>query len=841
MKLSEIKFSIIIPANNSTDGVKKTLDSLINQTLSFEDNVEVLIVDDISNNAKKSYEEHLNKYPNNIRYFEAEYSMVHNLGLENVKGDYILFLEANDHLSQKTLANVLDFIKSNPNTNLIAIPIYYYKNNRQERYLDYPIKNSSAFNLIETPWPIQLTGPSTFIKKESINETKFINDYNKYNRFLSEILINNPSLGICKDGDYFIENIEEKTLPTEDVSFNCEEYGKFVEENLNNLIEKSKNNFQEVPKFVQYLLLNQLNWLFTIENSQEKLELTPLEKIVRCIDDEIILNNILVENETKILIVKLKYGNISEDLMDKLNLNTAIIDVYDIINKNLNILVSLTNVSNRNLEILVNGEKIKANELIFPQYDNRSLGHTYTHDYTIEATIPLSTDKKYEIELRSQDKKLKIDFSRECNFSRSVGYAKTNDFLSVLKNEKILIKRKTALNWITQEAKSLVHMIKNHEPGFEKALPFRIAYMIGYPFLKNKRIWFYMDRPEESDDNGLHLFKYAVKKHDDIYKFFILSSDNEDFDEIKKIGRILKYKSLKHRYLGLFVENIISSHPDNGIIYPFWGSYPFFAGLLRSNNIFLQHGILKDDISGWLNKRNMNLSFFLVSSKREYDSTFKYPYNYKKGVVKLKGLPRFDNLENVEDKKQIIIMPSWRRYLTGKSNEYIEETEFFKRFNSLLNNEKLIEKAKEYEYEIIFRPHPNVYNFIDLYDENDYVQIDHEKTKFQTLFNNGSLLITDYSSVAFDFAYLHKPVVYYQYAGDYHFDVENSFFDYETMGLGDVCRNEDDLVNLIIEYIKNECRIKDRYSKRIDKFFLFNDKNNCKRVHDEINKIPLKD
>lgn len=841
MKLSEIKFSIIIPANNSTDGVKKTLDSLINQTLSFEDNVEVLIVDDISNNAKKSYEEHLNKYPNNIRYFEAEYSMVHNLGLENVKGDYILFLEANDHLSQKTLANVLDFIKSNPNTNLIAIPIYYYKNNRQERYLDYPIKNSSEFNLIETLWPIQLIGPSTFIKKELVNETKFINDYNKYNRFLSEILINHPSLGICKDGDYFIENIEEKTLPTEDVSLNCEEYGKFVEENLNNLIEKSKNNFQEVPKFVQYLLLNQLNWLFTIENSQEKLELTPLEKIVRCIDDEIILNNILVENETKILIFKLKYGNISEDLMDKLNLNTAIIDVYDIINKNLNILVSLTNVSNRNLEILVNGEKIKANELIFPQYDNRSLGHTYTHDYTIEATIPLSTDKKYEIELRSQDKKLKIDFSRECNFSRSVGYAKTKDFLSVLKNEKILIKRKTALNWITQEAKSLVHMIKNHEPGFEKALPFRIAYMIGYPFLKNKRIWFYMDRPEESDDNGLHLFKYAVKKRDGIYKFFILSSDNEDFDEIKKIGRILKYKSLKHRYLGLFVENIISSHPDNGIIYPFWGSYPFFAGLLRSNNIFLQHGILKDNISGWLNKRNMNLSFFLVSSKREYDSTFKYPYNYKKGVVKLRGLPRFDNLENVEDKKQIIIMPSWRRYLTGKSNEYIEETEFFKRFNSLLNNEKLIEKAKEYEYEIIFRPHPNVYNFIDLYDENDYVQIDHEKTKFQTLFNNGSLLITDYSSVAFDFAYLHKPVVYYQYAGDYHFDVENSFFDYETMGLGDVCRNEDDLVNLIIEYIENECRIKDRYSKRIDKFFLFTDKNNCKRVHDEINKIPLKD
>ena len=55
-------------------------------------------------------------------------------------------------------------------------------------------------------------------------------------------------------------------------------------------------------------------------------------------------------------------------------------------------------------------------------------------------------------------------------------------------------------------------MIRRHESGFLKALPFRMAYMISYPFLKNKRIWFYMDRPNEPDDNGLHLFKYSVKQ-----------------------------------------------------------------------------------------------------------------------------------------------------------------------------------------------------------------------------------------------------------------------------------------------------------------------------------------
>ena len=432
-------------------------------------------------------------------------------------------------------------------------------------------------------------------------------------------------------------------------------------------------------------------------------------------------------------------------------------------------------------------------------------------------------------------------FSRPCNFSKVVGYAKTKYYLSTLKGRKIFIEKKTTFKWIKQEIKTLAKMIKNRNHGFHIGIPFRIAYMLSYPFLRNKHIWFYMDRPEISDDNGMHLFKYAVDKDYNIKKYFVVKQDTPDFNEMKKYGDVLAYKSIKHRLLGMFVENIVTSHPDNEIIYPFWGRYPFFAGLLKSNNVFLQHGIIKDDISSWLNKSNMNLSFFLTSSKLEYESVFKYPYNYDKNVVKLLGLPRYDNLENNEDKKQIIIMPSWRRYLDRKSKDFIKESEYFKKFNSLINNEKLIKKAKEYGYEIIFRPHPKVYDFIELFDENDYIKIDYERVKYQTLFNNGSVLITDYSSVAFDFAYLYKPVIYYQYSDDYHFDVEDSFFNYETMGLGEIARSEDALVDLIIEYMENDCKIKKEYENRIKEFYLYTDKNNCKRVYEAIKEIQLKD
>ena len=840
--MSEFKFSIIIPTHNSAEGIGKTLNSLINQTLDFERNIEAIIVDDrSSDNTKKICEAYVNEYPHNIFFFENDGEISKNIGLDNANGTYIGFLENNDHLSNNSLEEVLKFFNGREDIDSVIIPIYYYKNNRKERYLDYKIKKTSAYNLLNDPKYAQLLGPSTFIRKDSIR-TSFLNNFNEYISFLNEMLMNNPHIGICSEASYYMEYIEEKMLPTEDTMLNYEEYDDYIENNLNNIIFKSKDRFVKMPKFVQYELLSQINWISSIEQSKCDLDLSKLKRINKIFDDEIIFDNLLLDEELKTLLFMSKYDhNLDEGLMNKLNLNTVFIDVYDIINNELNILAHVKNTLDRDVKIYVNGIPIPIKKIRFPQNDNYSLGIRYIYDYSFEAKIPLSTDKKYEIEFKSNSKKLNIDFSRPCNFSKVIGYAKTKHYLSVHKNDKIIIKKKKGLDWIFQEMKTTFKLLKARDIEFLKAFPFRLAYMLGYPFMKNRRIWFYMDRPDESDDNGLHLFKYAIKQDDGVNRYFILSKDNEDYDEIKNIGKIIPYKSIHHRYLGLFVENIITSHPDNGIIYPFWGGYPYFAGLLKSNNNFLQHGILKDNISSWLNKSNMNLSFFLVSSTKEFSSIFNHPYNYSEKVVQLKGLPRYDNLKNIKDKKQIIIMPSWRRYLTRRSNEYIQETEYFQRFNSLINNERLIQKAKEYDYEIIFRPHPNVYNFIELYDENDYVKIDYDKTKFQVLFNNGSLMVTDFSSVAFDFAYLNKPVIYYQYAHDYHFNVEDSFYDYETMGFGEICKREDELVDLIIEYMENNCEIKDIYRKRIDEFFIFKDKNNCKRVHEAIENIPLKD
>ena len=103
---------------------------------------------------------------------------------------------------------------------------------------------------------------------------------------------------------------------------------------------------------------------------------------------------------------------------------------------------------------------------------------------------------------------------------------------------------------------------------------------------------------------------------------------------------------------------------------------------------------------------------------------------------------------------------------------------------------------------------------------------------YNELFEISSILITDYSSVFFDFAYLKKPIIYYQPNDDNHH--EDSYFIYETMGFGDVIKDSKEIISKIEYYINTDCIMEDIYKNNVDNFFKYHDRNNCQRVYDWI-------
>lgn len=856
--MTHFKFSIVISAYNSEKGISKCIKSIIKQTLNFKDNIEIILINDGSrDNTDNICKTFSKKYPDNISYISKKHEgegSSRNLGISASNGEYIYFIDGDDFLSKNTLKNVLEFFCENKEIDIITIPTIFLESEENYPVFDEKYKTTRLINLQENPEFIQVQSKSCFFKTSQLKKIKFSNQYKLSEdiAFVNSFLISNPNLGVCSECNYYNVKGRDNNALLNMIPNLKDAESEDIKYHLKNLITKSLEKYNSIPAFIQKTILYYLNEIILNDTINEKLtekEIKYLNKEIKkalqYIDDENIYNQKEMDVKIKTFLLYIKNDN-SYPEIDKikltqyLKLDTVFIDIYEIIDDNLYILANVNSISpNEKIEVYANDKKIESNVVNFPQREKYYLNERYLTNHTFEFNLKLDNRKTYEIHFKSDiNQNLHIDFSRPCNFSKVVGYSKTKKYLSTLDNDKIIINKFKTINWLKKESKTLFGMLKNKVPGFETAIPIRLIYMALYPFLKNKRIWFYMDFPTIADDNGMHLFRYSLTQDEpDIKKYFIIDKNTPDYDKMKKIGPVIGYHSLKHRILGLFAEKIITSHPDNNYIYAFWGHYPNFAGILKSSTIFLQHGITLNNICSWLNKYDKNLDFLLTASKKEYDSLFKYYYNYDEKIIKLLGFPRFDNLTD-EKTKTILLMPSWRRYLNNENKYTISNSSYFRTYNSLINNERLIKKAKEYGYKIIFRPHPHVYKYIGLFDENEAIQIDHERGSYQELFKKGALLITDYSSVAFDFAYLKKPVLYYQYGEDYHFNLEESYFDYEKMGFGEVCNSEDELVDLLEEYMKNDCKMKDKHSKNVEDYFIFTDKNNCKRVHEAIKKIP---
>ena len=94
------KISVIMPVFNAEKYLENTLNSVINQTIGFE-NIELILVDDCStDNSRIILEEYSKNYPNIKTVFLDENSgcpgIPRNIGIKNATSDYIMFIDADD-------------------------------------------------------------------------------------------------------------------------------------------------------------------------------------------------------------------------------------------------------------------------------------------------------------------------------------------------------------------------------------------------------------------------------------------------------------------------------------------------------------------------------------------------------------------------------------------------------------------------------------------------------------------------------------------------------------------------------------------------------------------------
>lgn len=356
--------------------------------------------------------------------------------------------------------------------------------------------------------------------------------------------------------------------------------------------------------------------------------------------------------------------------------------------------------------------------------------------------------------------------------------------------------------------------------------------------LFNREIWLVSERKYEARDNGYWMYKYIKENHLNQKCYYVISKNAVDRKKIEKYGGLVNHGSLRHFFMFIATRIRISAHVDadtpNSRVTNFMDRHH----LLINKRVFLQHGITKDKISfGYYEVSKADV--FTCAGIKEYEFC-KKEFGYPEGNVVLTGFARYDGLVNNLGKKIIAVIPTWRSWLCSVDEDAFIKSEYYLAYCSFLNNEKLLRLLNDKSYKLVFYLHSEMQKFNYLFKSNDNIVIANQNEyDLQDLLCESKMLITDYSSVAFDFGYLKKPVIYYHF--DYREYRKNQhpegYFDYGRDGFGPIFKHEEKIVEYISSLLDNKCKIENAYLERIESFFRFFDNNNCLRVYDEIRRL----
>lgn len=328
--------------------------------------------------------------------------------------------------------------------------------------------------------------------------------------------------------------------------------------------------------------------------------------------------------------------------------------------------------------------------------------------------------------------------------------------------------------------------------------------------------WVLMDRVESGHDNAEHLFAHLQSEERSIRSWFAVEKGSKDWKRLRSQGfkHLLAYGSLKWMLVCLNASHVVSSQAG-----PYVDNPQALRPVRRPSwrFIFLQHGVIATDLHRWLNRRQFDM--FVTTTADEFaaiagDNSL---YRFTPHEVALTGLPRHDRLVRLDAalpkrrRNRILVLPTWREYLLGSGTDGagrrplrddFAQTTYARAWFGLLRSESLRDLAQEHGATIAFMPHPNIQPYLDQFALPPYVEtLTYADNDIQHVLTSAKVVVTDFSSIVFDAAYIGRPIVYYQFDqaeafGGRH-TVRQGYFSYEDDGFGPVVHGEDEVVDAL--------------------------------------------
>lgn len=892
-KKEKYTFSVVIPVYNAEKYLNETVDSVIAQDIGFEKHIQIILVNDGSTDGSGELcLKYQKKYPNNIVYVSKEnggVSSARNQGIPYIEGKYVNFLDSDDKWEKDVFSRVYRFFeKRYDKIDLAACRMRFFEARTDYHPLDFRFNNKKdrIINILNEENSIQMHVTSCFIKAETAKKWLF-NEEQSYGEdavYINKIIMDKGCYGVVTEAVCNYRKRSNDSSAVQGMRGKKKWYIETPDQFYGELIHFSMERYGMVIRYLQQLLVYDLQYRvgFGYNHVLDKEEFEAYTQTVRKYLSYV-ENTCIIRAKTLAMDDKIRMLIFKEGALDKSQLSLR--DNIAMYQNN-----ALVNLAERGATLMVNFISVEEDTLIlegcirtwiFECWSELKLKYTVDeqkyypavfNDYDIgkkdtitgiewllrfyRVRIPLSG------RLQQIYPMIELGDGTECRmkmvFTKFMPLQDGNPGAVCFRGKYFIRYAANALDVrvpsnamktkLAYEIKAFKYLRQNERMDAAKLR----AQAVWKRFFKKKQIWLISDRDYVANDNGEHLFRYICehkKEYPDIEAYFVIAGDSPDYQRMQQYGPVLDLNSRKYREMYLICDKIVSSSANEDVFDPFGEDKILYKGVPDFKYVFLQHGITKDDLSVWLNKVNKNISAFITAARPEYDSIRNGHYLYDK-EVKLTGFPRFDQLlkknKEREQEKLLLIMPTWRRYISDSFDEAtsksiyshsFKKTEYYKFYNELIQNENLLATMRKYGYKGILGLHPIHSEQTVDFKANDVFEIPEGHLDYQELFVRGSIMVTDFSSTFFDFCYLRKPVVYAQFDKKkfYHGQVYDSgYFDYERDGFGPVCHDLESTVNELISLIENDGKLKPVYQERINNFYAYNDQNNCKRVMEAI-------
>lgn len=377
---------------------------------------------------------------------------------------------------------------------------------------------------------------------------------------------------------------------------------------------------------------------------------------------------------------------------------------------------------------------------------------------------------------------------------------------------------------------------------YKEVAAYLVYIFFGWLFNFSK-IWLIHEKfSETAQDNAFAFFKFLYKNHPEKKAYFVIKSDSPDFyATLPYKKRTVAFMSFKHLLLVLVSKRIISSESKGhgyvwrlaqGLIRPVLDRKPY---------VFLQHGVLGlKQIDTIFRANGINhADLFITSSEFEKEIVKKYLGYADKNIV-VTGLARWDEIKDrptTTDKKEILIMPTWRNWLEEAEETAFLQSDYFTHYQQLIQSKELQALLTEKEVTLNFYLHPKFIHYSSLFqnESNAFIRVfSFGEEKVNQLITNSQALITDYSSVAWEYLYSNKPTIFFQFDLNRYLEEQGSYMNLRKDLFGPVAYDYSQLITHIRSLIKNDFQLPYSLEPMRERYFAYREGAHSERIFNAI-------